>query len=428
MEKLRHLVDQTAEKLKTLFQTHKILFLLLIAILGLFLFTGIRALYHSDTRAQLPETNVEVHTKLLEPAPMYKTITLFGQTTALAKINIVNKYPGTINRVDKDLGDIVEAGDILLQQDLKDIELQIARARADYRSYEAYTERYDADFNADYQKAKSEYDLKKLNFDRYSQLYAKGAISKLALDQAEQSMVAAQAGLNYLTGQKKIDGRPAYVAQRAEQAERRRNSMLLLENQLEDMTLRAPRKGIISYRHAEAGSYVQAGTLLFTLVDTDSLHIDCAVGEEDAAFLIPGEKVLVLVEALGKNYEGTIVFISPDKSKETKNYPVRIALDANDKNLKAGMFAKGSLRFLQKDNILFVNRNAIMELNGKHYVFILGTDKKVHRKTVRTGIRNEEEAEIVDGLQTGDTVIVDNITRLREGMDVIDLGKKEEEK
>lgn len=428
MDHFRYTVVRLIGRLKTLFHAHKNLSLLLIVMLGLGFFFGLRTFHRSGMRDSQTAAKIEVHTQLLKPAPLYKTVTLFGQTAALAKINIINKYPGTISRVDKDLGDTVEAGDILLQQELRDVELQLARARADYRSYEAYTERYDADFNADYEKAKSEYDLKKVNFERYTQLYEKGAVSRLALDQAEQSMIAARAGLRYLTGQKKIDGRPAYVAQRAEQAERRRNSMLLLENQREDMTIRAPRKGTISYRNAEAGSYVPAGTILFTVVDTDSLHVDCTVSEEDAAFLTPDSKVEILVEALGKKYAGTLVFISPDKSRETKNYPVRITLDTADKNLKAGMFARGKLQFLQKDHALFVKKDAIIERNGKQYVFVLGADKKVYRKAVRTGIRNENEAEIAEGLQEGDAVIIDSINRLREGMEVIDLGKKEEGK
>ena len=107
---------------------------------------------------------------------------------------------------------------------------------------------------------------------------------------------------------------------------------------------------------------------------------------------------------------------------------VRVALDKTDGQLKSGMFARGTLRFLQKDKALFVNRSALLELNGKQYAFILGDDKKVHRKPVQSGIRNTEYAEIVSGLQEGDRVITDNITRLREGIQATDLGKKEEEK
>ena len=422
-------IKYQASNIKYHLQNNKPLTLCCVAMLGLLFFSFARGFVQKNSaQNERKPIAIEVHTKVLAPEPMYKTVTLFGQTSAAAKISVVNKYAGMITEVYKDLGDKVSANDVLAQQDLKDINIQIDRAEADFKSYDAYTERYDATFQSNFAKYQSDYNLKKTNFDRYTELFKKGAVSKLALDEVEQQMLSAKANLESLTNQKLYDGKPAYVAQRAERAEQRRNSKLLLENQREDMTIRAPREGIISFRNAEAGNYVQAGTHLFTIVDNSALNLNCYVSEYDAALLNTGETVSVFVESLGKKYDGKITFVSPDKNRENKNYMVRIALDKTDGQVKSGMFARGTLRFLQKDKALFVNRSALLELNGKQYAFILGDDKKVHRKPVQSGIRNTEFAEIVSGLQAGDRVITDNITRLREGLQVTDLGKKEEEK
>ena len=415
-------------RLRWQLQNNKPLAFLCILVAGFLLFSGIRSLQKDSASANRKQIKVEVHTKVLAEEPMYKTVTLFGQTSAAAKIAVVNKFAGMITEVQKDLGDKVSAGDVLAQQDLKDINIQVNRAEADYISYDAYTERYDATYQSNYDKYKSDYNLKKTNYERYLELFKKGAVSKLSLDEAEQQMLSAKANLESLTNQKLYDGRPAYVAERAGRAEQRRNSMLLLENQREDMTIRAPRSGVITFRNAEAGSYVQAGTHLFTIVDNSSLHLDCQVSEYDAALLQTGEAVSVLVESLGKKYSGKITFVSPDKNKDTKNYMVRVALDKADGQLKSGMFAKGSLRFLQKEKALFINKSAVLELNGKQYAFVLGDDKKAHRKAIQPGIRNAEETEIISGLKAGDRVITDNVSRLREGLEVTDLGKKDEEK
>ena len=422
-------IENNFSNIKYHLQNNKPLALCCVALLGLLLFSSARGFIQKNSvKNERKPIAIEVHTKVLTAEPMYKTVTLFGQTSAVAKINVVNKYAGMITEVYKDLGDKVSTNDVLAQQDLKDINIQIDRAEADFKSYDAYTERYDATFQSNFAKYQSDYNLKKTNFDRYTELFKKGAVSKLTLDEAEQQMLSAKANLESLTNQKLYDGKPAYVAQRAERAEQRRNSKLLLENQREDMTIRAPREGIISFRNAEAGNYVQAGTHLFTLVDNSALNLDCYVSEYDAALLNTGETVSVFVESLGKKYNGKITFVSPDKNRENKNYMVRVALNKTDGQLKSGMFARGTLRFLQKDKALFVNRSALLELNGKQYAFVLGDDKKVHRKPVQSGIRNTELAEIVSGLQAGDRVITDNITRLREGIQVTDLGKKEDEK
>ena len=414
--------------LKWQLQNNKTLALLCVAVLGLLLFSGLKGLFKSPASADRKAITIEAHTRLLAEEPMYKTVTLFGQVNAAAKVNVVNKFAGMILEVKKDLGDKVSAGDVLAQQDLKDINVQIARADADFQSYDAYTERYDSTFSSNFQKYQSEYNLKKTNYERYAELFKKGAVSKLTLDEAEQQMLSAKANLESLTSQKLYDGKPAYVAERAGRAEYRRNTRLLLENQREDMTIKAPREGIISFRNAEAGSYVQAGTHLFTIVDNSSLNLDCYVSEFDAALLQTGETVSVTVESLGNNYNGRIIFVSPDKNKETKNYLVRIALNKTDDKLKSGMFAKGTLRFLQKEKALFINKSAVLELNGKQYAFVLGEDKKAHRKAIRPGIQNADEIEIIGGLKAGERIITDNVTRLREGIEVSDLGKKDAEK
>ena len=196
-------------------QNNKPLAFLCIAVLGILLFSSLKGLIKSPASADRKQLKVEVHTKVLAEEPMYKTVTLFGQTNAAAKIVVVNKYAGMITDVQKDLGDRVSAGDVLAQQDLKDINIQVNRAEADYKSYDAYTERYDATFNSNYQKYISEYNLKKTNFDRYTELFKKGAVSKLALDEAEQQMLSAKANLDSLTSQKLYEGKPAYVAERA---------------------------------------------------------------------------------------------------------------------------------------------------------------------------------------------------------------------
>ena len=421
-------VKQQVPNLKWQLQNNKPLTLLCVAVLGLLLFSGLKGLIKSPVSADRKAITIEAHSKVLTPEPMYKTVTLFGQVNAAAKVNVVNKFAGMILEVKKDLGDKVSAGDVLAQQDLKDINVQIARADADFQSYDAYTERYDSTFSSNFQKYQSEYNLKKTNYERYAELFKKGAVSKLTLDEAEQQMLSAKANLESLTSQKLYDGKPAYVAERAGRAEYRRNTRLLLENQREDMTIKAPREGIISFRNAEAGSYVQAGTHLFTIVDNSSLNLDCYVSESDAALLQTGETVSVAVESLGNNYNGRITFVSPDKNKETKNYLVRIALNKTDDKLKSGMFAKGTLRFLQKEKALFINKSAVLELNGKQYAFVLDEDKKAHRKPIRPGIRNADYIEIADGVKEGERVITDNVTRLRDGIEVSDLGKKDAEK
>lgn len=93
-------------------------------------------------------------------------------------------------------------------------------------------------------------------------------------------------------------------------------------------------------------------------------------------------------------------------------------------NVKAGLFAKGELRFLQKPSTIYLPKNTVLERDGKYFVYVLGKGNKALKKPVTTGASNNESIEIVQGVKIGETVILDNLARLRDGM-VVEVAKEE---
>lgn len=88
------------------------------------------------------------------------------------------------------------------------------------------------------------------------------------------------------------------------------------------------------------------------------------------------------------------------------------------------MFAKGELRFLQKPSTIYLPKNTVLERDGKYFVYVLGKGNKALKKPVTTGASNNESIEIVQGVKIGETVILDNLARLRDGM-VVEVAKEE---
>ena len=66
----------------------------------------------------------------------------------------------------------------------------------------------------------------------------------------------------------------------------------------------------------------------------------------------------------------------------------------------------------------------MLERDGKYFVYVLGKGNKALKKAVTTGASNNESIEIVQGVKVGDTVILDNLARLRDGM-VVEVAKEE---
>ena len=80
-----------------------------------------------------------------------------------------------------------------------------------------------------------------------------------------------------------------------------------LTQQLDDMTLRAPRAGVVTYRNAEVGAMAAANTKVLTITDTSGMYIDCSLSEADVAAIQQGMPVSVSIESLAQDYDGYIL-------------------------------------------------------------------------------------------------------------------------
>lgn len=403
---------------------NKYVALIAVAVLGLLLLVASKYL-RTQQKPKAEFIKPLVTTVTVSRQPMYKSIALFGKTTPLAKLHIVNKYPGRLAAVNVDLGDEVEAGELLIEQELQDVELKLALAKAKYEEYQGKALAYEAEYKADYFKYKAAYELHKINFERYERLHAVGAVSKLEVDNVRQTMINAQAAFEELANQPHYGDMPAAVHARYQDGVQKHNDYLLLLNQREDMLIKAPRRGVISYRNAEVGSYVPAGTRLLTLVDNSGIYIDCIVSEQDAAMLKVGQAVDVDIEAIGGEFKGEIIYVSPAASEESNGFAVRLALLQPTAEVKAGLFAKSEFNFLQKENAIFLDKNNIVEKNGKQYVYLLDNKLKVEQRQIKTGIRNNKVVEIIKGVREGDVVVTSNLSRLRNGV-VVEVSSQED--
>ena len=105
-------------------------------------------------------------------------------------------------------------------------------------------------------------------------------------------------------------------------------------------------------------------------------------------------------------------------SAHSEIVPGHIHLDKIAEAVKAGMFAKSEFKYLQKENTISLNKTSVVEKNGKHYVFVIKDKNKVEQRAIKTGIRNDTQVEITSGINEGETIVIDNLSRLRNGVTV----------
>ncbi|MGM9569326.1 MAG: efflux RND transporter periplasmic adaptor subunit [Phascolarctobacterium sp.] len=411
-------------ELKDYLKQHKKTSLLGVCVLGIVLLVAGRSLLgqHKPTRKIVKPL---VHTMALTKQPMYRHIKLFGQIKPEARIDIVNKYAGVIDEIKVDLGQRVEAGQLLAQQRLTDAAAEVQKTQARYQEASANAATYDTDYTANIARYEADYKLAKVNAERYEKLFKMGAVSQYERDAMQQTMVNKKALYEELALQRHFGNRPSQVYRQEQIAERRYQEYIIAQNKYEDMVFRAPRSGVVVYRNAEVGAYAAAGTKLLSILDDSGYKVDCELTEADAAAFNEGAKVQLLVESMGEECRGTVVYVSPDRSRESNKFYLRVRLDEWPAKLKAGLFARGELQLLQKQAALFVPKSSLYDRNGKYYAYVLTAGNKVEQRALILGASNEQEVEVLKGLQEGEQVILDNLSRLRAGMtvDVAQEGK-----
>ena len=350
-------------------------------------------------------------------ADMGRHIVLSGQTVADASISLAPKYNGRITAVYVELGDWVEEGQVLMVQDLEDLDISIAQNAAAAGAARADVRETAATYNANLSSKKNAYELASAKYERQKYLFSIGAISQDKLDSVEAEYSAAKAAYEVLANQQ-AGGMAAAIESKELIAAKQEHATEALEKQRSDMILRAPRSGIIAYRNAEVGAMAAAGTKAFTLVDNGHINVDCTIGENDAAILQAGMEVNVTIDALGKDFLGKIIFVSPAMDEDSKSYRVRVSLDNPDSTVKAGLFAHTSVDILQRPQTIFVPQSAVLTRNGEQYVFILREDGTVERRVVKIGLLNDVSEEILEGLAEGEKVVLTNQDKLQDGMKV----------
>jgi RND family efflux transporter MFP subunit len=133
--------------------------------------------------------------------------------------------------------------------------------------------------------------------------------------------------------------------------------------------------------------------------------------------------VRIRVDAFGdRQFNAKIYSVHPALDDLTHTIQIEIRLDNHELLLKPGMFARATLVTKQKENVVIVPRDVI--LGGKidkHYVYIVeeaSADKIARRCFVQIGIRQGDRYEITEGLKEGQTLVVNGMNYLSDGMSV----------
>ncbi|MCU0354374.1 MAG: efflux RND transporter periplasmic adaptor subunit [Cytophagales bacterium] len=177
----------------------------------------------------------------------------------------------------------------------------------------------------------------------------------------------------------------------------------LVKAQIEKTEVRAPFNGVIGLRNVSLGAYVTPATVIARLQQVNPLKIDFFVPEKYAASVREGEKVSFGVDGFDENFMGKIYAVEPDIDQTTRSLKIRAFVNNPDARLHPGAFAKVNLDISDIRAVLVPTQAVIPQTRGKKVV--VARNGRAVFQDVETGLRDENNIQITNGLTAGDTVV-----------------------
>jgi RND family efflux transporter MFP subunit len=305
-----------------------------------------------------------VETAAVETGSIAREIEVSGTVEPLRSVGVNAQASGALVTVNAEEGDFVQRGAVMARLDARELEAQVASARANW-------------------------EVARDAFARAQQLRDRQVITQAEYDAARAAEAAARASLD------QVRTRVGY------------------------MVVRAPASGVVTEKLVEVGAVVGAQTKLFTIAEVSTLVTRVGVSELDFGSLRTGQSARVMLDAYpGQRFEGRIRRIFPSADPATRLVPVEVALTGEAaRAARPGFLARVAFALGARDGVLLVPASAVVGQAGAQQVFVV-VDGKAERRTVETGLSSEGRVEIISGLREGEAVVVTGSNNVRNNADV----------
>jgi membrane fusion protein (multidrug efflux system) len=191
--------------------------------------------------------------------------------------------------------------------------------------------------------------------------------------------------------------------------------MQAAQERLNDRIIRAPFSGVLGLRQVSQGQYVAAGAVMVNLDDLDHLWVDFPVPES----LLPQLKTGMVLElqadaAPGQMLPARVAGIDSRVDVATRAIMVRGAIDNAAGLVRPGMLMRVTLQ-QEAVQALVIPELAVQQIGNRTFVYVAGADGTAESRDVRIGSRHDGKAEVLEGLKSGDKVVLEGTSKLRDG-------------
>jgi RND family efflux transporter MFP subunit len=310
---------------------------------------------HTAARPELP--SVQVRTQIVESKPMGSVEEVVGTVRARLRASIEPKANGRITDMPVIMGQRVKSGDLIARLDAPEIKARLDQAEANLQQAERDSERMSSLFpqqavsRADYETADSRY------------LVAKGVVAE------------ARAMMGYVE-------------------------------------ILAPFDGAVTRKWVDVGDQAAPGKPLVEIEDPSRLQLEADVPEAIVSKIKPKACMTIRMRQSTSDLKGTVAEIAPIADPTSRTFHVKLDLP-DSHGLMSGQFARLIVP-VGENTSMRVPASAVVQRGQMEILFVV-ENRHARLHLVKTGRRVDDETEILSGLDSGDSVVIDNPQLLVDG-------------
>ena len=316
------------------------------------------------------------------PMTIEDGVALTGDLRPIETIDVRARIEGDLETVYVREGEQVRAGQLLARFEASEQESGRASAEADRVAANA-------------ELANAQWTL-----EQNESLFKAGAIAERDLKVSQQAVATARARLAAAVARLRTSG-----------------------NEARDTRVVAPASGVVEKRLVDGGVHLSRGAPMFTIVRSGTLELAAAVPARQAGVVRVGQVVHFVAD--GRRFDGKVARVSPTIDPATRSVSVYVQVPNRDNSLRGGTFATGRVVARTLNDVLAIPTAALRQGQEDGRPFVYRIDgKTLNIAPVQLGAVDEAQgvAQITEGLQAGDKIVVGNVGTLGRGMQVTIAG------
>jgi len=175
----------------------------------------------------------------------------------------------------------------------------------------------------------------------------------------------------------------------------------------------APFNGVLGYTGLTEDILISNNIVIITIDDNSTIYSDIKIPENYASYIKKGLPVDVkIANYKEKIFKGEVDFVSSRINADTRSLLSRIKVNNKDLDLISGSLLEVSVKFNLR-NSLSVPDTSVMVEGDKSYVYKINDENIANKTEVKTGLRTDENIEIISGLTQGDIIVAEGLRKVR---------------